>query len=335
MIKSARPTSGSVSHDDRRASGPLASGVVENQTAPRPDLDFSASDLVVAAPGSGHGFWAGAPSAVAADGAIYLAYRLRRPVNAGRGYANVVARSDDGVRFETLCTLYRDDLGCASLERPALVRRPDGGWRLYVSLSTAGSKHWWIDAFDADDPSGLANGQRATAWPGDDATAVKDPVVLVDAEGRWHAWVCCHPLTEPGAEDRMTTRYAASEDGLSWAWGDVVLAPPAAGWDRRGRRVAAIVLRPDGSVTGFYDGRADAAENWYERTGTLHGPAVAGDLTPTSGAVTAQSPFGRHTLRYTSVADLGHGLGRAYFEAESADGSNEIRTQLISLASAD
>jgi len=313
---------------------PVTSPAVQTWTEPRPELDFSASELVIAAPGTGDGFWAGAPSVIQADDAIYLAYRLRRPVNEGRGYANVVARSEDGLAFETLCTLYRDDLDCASLERPALARRPDGGWRVYVSLSTPDSKHWWIDALDADDPRDLASGQRTTVWPGDEATAVKDPVVLVDARGHWHAWVCSHPLIEPGAEDRMTTRYASSPDGLAWTWGDVVLAPPAAGWDRRGRRVAAIVPRPDGSVIGFYDGRADASENWYERTGTLSGPSIDSALTPSSKSVSAQSPYARHTLRYASIVDLGRGVGRAYFEAASADGSNEIRTQLISLASA-
>lgn len=306
---------------------------METPTQPGPDLDVSSSELVIAAPGVGDGFWAGAPSAVQTDHESYLAYRLRRPVNQGRGYANVVARSIDGVRFQTLCTLYRDDLGCASLERPALVRRPDGGWRLYVSMSTPGSKHWWIDAFDADEPGGLSTGRRVTVWPGDELTAVKDPVVLVDGGGGWHAWVCCHPLAEPDDEDRMTSRYAFSADGLSWTWGDVVLAPPSTGWDRRGRRVATIVPRPDGSVLGFYDGRADASENWYERTGTFRGAALDGRLTPPTTMVAAQSPYGRHTLRYASVIDLGDGVGRAYFEAASADGSNQIRTQLISLSS--
>ena len=29
-------------------------------------------------------------------------------------------------------------------------------------------------------------------------------------------WVCCHPLTQPGHEDRMSTAYATSRDGLVW-----------------------------------------------------------------------------------------------------------------------
>jgi hypothetical protein len=310
----------------------LTCTLVETTTEPRPDLDFASSEPVITAPGVGDGFWAGGPSAVRTEHGTYLAYRLRRPVNEGRGYANVVARSTDGLQFQTLCTIYRDDLNCASLERPAIVQRPDGGWRIYLSLSTPGSKHWWIDALDADEPAALATGSRVTVWSGDAQTAVKDPVVYVDPAGSWHAWICCHPLTEPGEEDRMTTRYARSTDGLSWTWGDVVLAPKGSGWDRRGRRVAAIVARPDGSVTGFYDGRADAAENWYERTALLHGPSIDAPLAVAGTPM--QSPHGRHTLRYASVVDLGDGTGRAYFEATSANGSNEIRTQLISLANA-
>jgi hypothetical protein len=297
-------------------------------------LDVGSSELVIAAPGAGDGFWAGAPSVVGSDGAVYLAYRLRRPVNEGRGYANVVARSSDGVAFQTLAVVNRDELGCASLERPALAQRPDGRWRLYLSLSTPNSKHWWIDALDADRPEELADGTRTTVWAGDETTAVKDPVVLVDGDGRWHAWICCHPLDEPGQEDRMVTRYARSDDGLAWNWGEVVLAPPVTGWDRRGRRVAAIIPRPDGTVTGYYDGRADATENWYERTGVLHGSSIDGALTPVPSVAVAGSPYGRNTMRYASVLDLGDGVGRAYYEAAAPDGSNEIRTQLVSLSNA-
>ncbi len=75
-------------------------------------------------PGEGH--WAGAPSAVAGDGWIHLAYRLRRPVGEGRGYAVVIARSRDGERFETLATITREEMDAESLERPALVRLPQG-----------------------------------------------------------------------------------------------------------------------------------------------------------------------------------------------------------------
>ena len=56
---------------------------------PQPDR----AQVVVVPPGEGSGYWAGAPSAVRSGSDIYLAYRLRRPVGDGRGYAIVIARS--------------------------------------------------------------------------------------------------------------------------------------------------------------------------------------------------------------------------------------------------
>ena len=68
-----------------------------------PEPDRSA--LAVPPPGTEPGTWAGAPSAARSNGDIYLAYRLRRPIGQGRGYAIAVARSADGVHFETLLTI--------------------------------------------------------------------------------------------------------------------------------------------------------------------------------------------------------------------------------------
>src|SRR5262245_44948524 len=101
-------------------------------------------DVVVAPEFGAAGYWAGGPSAVVTDHEVYLAYRLRRPVDRGRGHAVVVARSVDGIRFEPIVELSKDQFGTASFERPALVRVSDGTWRLFVSCSTENSKHWWI-----------------------------------------------------------------------------------------------------------------------------------------------------------------------------------------------
>ena len=89
---------------------------------PRPEHGVVAADP----PGTGPGYWAGAPCAVAGDGEIFLAYRLRRPIGQGRGYAVAVARSADGERFATLLTIGKEEMATESLERPALVRTPGG-----------------------------------------------------------------------------------------------------------------------------------------------------------------------------------------------------------------
>src|ERR1700685_2438077 len=98
--------------------------------------------IAIAAPGEGPGYWAGAPSAaVSDDGEIFLAYRLRRPIGQGRGYAIGIARSADGEHFETIGQISKEEVDTEPLERPALVRTPSGAWRLYLSCATTGTKH--------------------------------------------------------------------------------------------------------------------------------------------------------------------------------------------------
>jgi hypothetical protein len=291
-------------------------------TVPLPRLD--GATVVVPAPGSGPGNWAGAASATLVDDTIYLTYRVRRPLGDGRGVSVVVARSRDGVAFEHVCEVRRDDFGAESFERPVVVRRPDGGWRLYLSCATPGSKHWWIEAVDADTPEAFPEGRRTRCLPGSDDEAVKDPVVLVDESG-WRMWVCCHPLTEPGHEDRMTTRLATSDDGLEWQWQGVALAPTPGSWDARGARVAAV-LDTD-PLTVLYDGRATAEQNWYETTGL----AVERDgrLLPDPDNPIAVSPHSDGALRYATAVRLPDGSTRFYFEAARPDGAHDLYTSLV------
>ncbi|MFI7587774.1 hypothetical protein ACIB24_11930 [Spongisporangium articulatum] len=298
-------------------------------TSPVPLPDHSASQVAVRAPGSGPGWWAGAAGVAYEDGTYWLCYRLRRPVEAGRGVASVIAASTDGVHFREVAVVDRDMFGAASLERPALVRRPDGGWRLYVSCSTPGSKHWWIEALDADTVADLPQGKRSMVLPGDDLTAVKDPVVMRDGDA-WRMWVCVHPLDDPDATDRMTTYLATSEDGLRWDVGPVALAARPGRWDARGARVTAVVAHPSspGDLVAYYDGRATAEQNWHETTGVATGGGD-GTFTALGTEPFARSPEGDGALRYLAIAALPDGAQRFYFESSDADGTHQLRTQLI------
>src|SRR3954447_3147180 len=284
---------------------------------------FEDATVVVPAPDSGPGNWSGAASAVLDQGVYWLTYRVRRPLAEGRGVSVVVARSEDGEHFVTVAEVRRDEFGAESFERPVLVRRPDGGWRLFVSCATPGSKHWWIEAVDADEPAGLERGARTVVLPGSPEFAVKDPVVLVDETG-WRMWVCVHPLHEPGHEDRMSTALATSSDGLTWHWQGTVLVPTPGTWDQRGARVTAVLS--ECPLVVLYDGRARAEDNWHEITGvarSVDGQSLVADEGPL-----LSSPHSDGALRYVAAVPLPDGGMRFYFEAARPDGAHDLMTSV-------
>ncbi len=281
--------------------------------------------VAVRAPGNGPGYWAGAPCAVAGDGEIFLAYRLRRPVGRGRGYAVAVARSADGERFETLLTIAKHEMATESLERPALVRTPSGRWRLYLSCATHGTKHWRVEMTEAAHPGEFDVRQRDVILPGDAKTGVKDPVIR-HYGGRWHLWASCHPLADPIQADQMTTEYATSPDGLAWTWHGTALSGTPGCWDARGTRVTSVAFGP-GTVTAYYDGRASASENFEERTGVATGTDPVA-LTAREDGPAAYSPHLGGGLRYLDVVPLPDGRHRLYYEMTQADGTHCLVTEL-------
>jgi hypothetical protein len=256
----------------------------------------------VPAPGRGPQQWAGAPSAALdTDGSVVLAYRSR-----GARDVNVLARSTDGVAFTTVASFATDGM----VERPALVRTGTG-WRMYTSCSTPGTKHWWVGVLEASTVERLVDAEHRPVFPGDERVGVKDPVVRRTRDG-WEAWLCCHPLDVPGEEDRMTTAYTTSVDGLKWTEPCTVLSGRKGEWDARGARLTGFL--PNGLAT--YDGRATAAENWFERTGFARRHPAG--FTPTEDPVL--------DVRYLEVLTRRDGTHRAYFEARLPDGTHELRT---------
>ena len=293
---------------------------------PATDAFWSGATVVVEPEDPRPGSWAGGPSAQLVDGVWWLAYRLHRPVGEGRGFGNVVARSDDGVLFEPVVAVGKDRFGAESLVRPGLVHTPEGLWRLYVSCATPGTKHWRVDLLEADDVEGLATADPRTVLAGSDLAAVKDPVVRHDGR-QWHLWASVHPLDDPEATDRMTTEHATSPDGVDWTWQGTALAGTPGSWDARGVRFATVVL--DGDRTwALYDGRATAGENWEERTGLAEADGD-GRFTAAADGPLLQSPHPPHGLRYADVVALPGGGARWFYEATRADGAHELRTVLL------
>jgi hypothetical protein len=293
---------------------------------PEPAAFWSDADVILAPDDPRPGAWVGGPSALLVEDTWWLAYRVRQPVGEGRGIANVVARSDDGVAFTPVVEVTKDAFGAESLERPALVRTAEGRWRLYVSCATPGTKHWRVDLLEADTVEGLEWATPRTVLPGSTTSAVKDPVIRHDGQ-QWHLWASVHPLDDPDATDRMTTEHATSPDGVDWTWQGTALAGRPGSWDARGVRFATVGL--DGARTwALYDGRATAEENWEERTGLAMRDAT-GRFTATDHGPLLQSPHPPGGLRYADVVALPGGGARWFYEATRADGGHELRTVLL------
>jgi hypothetical protein len=281
------------------------------------------SVLVVQPPGRMPGCWAGASSAVFDGDEFVMAYRLRSGMH--RGSELAIARSRDGVHFETMQLIGKDTMDAESLERPALVQTPQGTWRLYLSCATWGTKHWRVEMLEAPSPDQFDPVKRVVVLPGDASAAVKDPVIKMHA-GTWHLWASVHPLADPDHTDRMTTDYFSSQDGVDWISHGHALSPRPGHWDARGVRVAAVRFESD-QVVALYDGRAAAAENFEERTGLATGPGpatlAAADAVPVGGG-----SDGTLGLRYVDIVATGDGRERWYYELTRPDGLHELRTDL-------
>jgi hypothetical protein len=322
-----------------RALSTLSSGPAALAPPPSPDALASRTDrfwddaaVAVVPEDLRPGGWAGGPSALHVDGVWWLAYRLRRPVGEGRGYANVIARSSDGVTFEQVARISRDDFGADSLERPALVHTPEGRWRLYVSCAIPGTKGWRIDLLEAAAVEDLPAAAAETVLPVGAAGAWKDPVVRLVGDS-WHLWASVHPLDDPDATDRMSTEHATSDDGRTWSHEGTALGGTPGTWDARGVRFATVLLGPGGvddpATWALYDGRATAAENWEERTGLARATGAGGRFTADPDGPLLQSPHEPHGLRYADAVALPDGTTRWFYEATRPDGAHELRTVLL------
>ncbi|MGH2500220.1 MAG: hypothetical protein ACRDF0_09055 [Candidatus Limnocylindria bacterium] len=307
-----------------------------------PAFDPVRGRTVIPAPAAGTGHWAGAPSALHDGGRFYLAYRLRAP-RPRRGYELRIAAGEDGERFTDRWSLRKEELGSASLERACLVRA-DEGYRLYVSYVDAADARWRVDVLEADRPDGFDARERRAAVTAALAGAegVKDPKVLA-AGGSWlmlASVATAAAASEPApaihaSEDafavgavRSATGLAASDDGLSWRWEGIVLAPPPYGWDAYETRLT-TVLRRDGGYLGIYDGIARVEDNYEERAGLATSTDLRSWRRLTLDGPALRSPHGTGSLRYVDAVEAGDATF-CYYECARPDGAHDLRLSVVS-----
>ncbi|MDH7570854.1 MAG: hypothetical protein QHJ73_14840, partial [Armatimonadota bacterium] len=210
-----------------------------------PIFDPEEGTTVLEPPGTGAGWWSGAPSALFDEntGTYYLYYRVRKPRALGRGGECRIAAGTDGIHFQTIWSATKDAFESPSIERGSLVRTPDGRWILYLSFVDPIDNRWRIDAMEADSPNAFQPARRRKILTAADipAEGVKDPVVFL-LGGLYYmivSYAPCAPTPSPEVRERMHatadvyntgivkshTGLALSADGFHFQWAGDLLTP--------------------------------------------------------------------------------------------------------------
>ena len=311
-----------------------------------PLFDPAVGTSVVEPEQEGRGWWVGAPSVMydPGTGVWWLYYRVRRPRELGRGVECRIARSRDGVHFETAWRAGKAEFDSPSVERGCLIRDLDGAFRLFVGYVDGADNRWRIDQIVADAPDGFDPSKRtkALAAPEIGAEGVKDPWVVVI--GRLYTMLVSYA---PSAGDRRVTAeqlhgtadvyntgitkshtgLATSADCDRWEWHGDVLSPPDSGWDSYATRLGCLVWTPP-VFTGFYDGSASVDENYEERTGLVTSMDLRSFTRVTPDGPALVSPHGSGSLRYLDALVQGGHLW-CYYEYAREDGSHELRLNRV------
>lgn len=280
-------------------------------------------------------WWAGAPSVTRGpDGVFWMACRMRTAdaPRGLRGYEIRILKSADGVRFEAVHAIRREDVPIPGFERPALLFDPRAGkFKLYACGPWQGGP-WSIIKFDdADSPVDFAaSTARSVIGPRDktydrDVPPVeyKDPVIIW-AESAYH----CYVIGYVRQNERVF--HFTSADGETWAPVGNPYEPrmELTGWHDFFVRPASVVpvgagylFIYEGSNTSWHDPVYNVATG-LAFTFDLHRVT---DLTPESPLAVSSTPSeGFATFRYSSWLRVEDQLW-VYAEVACANGTNEVR----------
>ena len=280
-------------------------------------------------------WWAGAPSLVRDDhGIFWMACRMRTAegLRGLRGYEIRILRSEDGVQFERVHSIMREDVPIPGFERPAMVVDPTTRKFKLYACGPWQEGPWSIIKFDdADSPDRfIASSARPVVeapvryYERDMPPAgFKDPVIVF-AEGAYHMYVI--------GVVRNTERvfHFVSADGEAWEPVGNPYTPimPLNGWHDFYVRPASILpvgigylFIYEGSATSWYD----PVYNIVMGLGFSFDLHTITDLTPQSPLVKSTTPNAHfHTWRYSHWMWVDDEIW-VYAEAAAEDETNEIR----------
>ncbi|NUP98469.1 MAG: hypothetical protein HUU35_01305 [Armatimonadetes bacterium] len=304
-------------------------------------FDPLAGSLVREPRGQGAGYWAGAPGAFYDHdtGLFYLTYRLREP-RPVRGGTSRLAVGRDGIHFDDILELRKEELDSASIERCAILKGLDGRWRWYLSYVDPATSQWRIDVVEAERPEQFEVAHRRPVFVSADLPGIegiKDPYLFV--MGRLYYLVASIGLSvevpaEAAGSKHATgdifntgltissTGLAVSHDGVDFRWLGVTDAPRGE-WDRYCFRVNSLLWTPP-YFTAFYDGSASVAENYEERCGLAQTLNLLDYQRVSAAAPLLTVPHQSGSVRYVDALPVGERVF-FYYEMVREDGAHELR----------
>lgn len=273
-------------------------------------------------------WWAGAPSVVRnADGTFLLACRMREgnSPRGRRGYEVRLLRSNDGIAFEAVHSIRREEVPVPGFERPALLRDAATG-RLKLYLCGPWKEGPWciMKLDDAADPAAFSPATCRPVLTAETAgikgvQGYKDPFILHTA-GQYHLFVIGFGRVE-------RTYHFVSGDGERWSAAGDGPALDCAGWHNFYTRPACVVPMGAGYLV-VYEG---SHSTWHDppyniATGLGYTLCLEGivDLTPERPLLVSTTPGDYHTWRYSHWLWVGDELW-AYAEVARPNNTNEIR----------
>ena len=283
-------------------------------------------------------WWAGAPSVCRDnDGVFWMACRMREGDSPRglRGYEIRILRSDDGMHFERVHSIRREDVPIPGFERPSLVFRPETGQFSLYGCGPFASGPWCILRFDdADSPTEFV---PATCRPvivadptGDNrsrdlVTGYKDPFIF------WEAGVA-HCFTI-GCDSTERAHHLTSADGETWQHVGAGPCFDLGGWHSFFTRPAAVLPIGAGFLL-IYEG---SNPTWHDpvynvATGLAWTPNLVDfvDLTPDEPLLTSTTPGDYMTWRYSHWMWVDGELF-VYAEVARPNNTNEIRVWRLAL----
>ncbi|MFM1920710.1 MAG: hypothetical protein RLZZ303_2344 [Candidatus Hydrogenedentota bacterium] len=280
-------------------------------------------------------WWAGAPSVARGDdGTFWLAARMRTAESKRglRGYEIRILRSKDGVKFEHVHSIKRDEVPIPGFERPALLRDPtSGNFKLYACGPWKDGPWAIIKFADAESPDQF---DPTSAYPVITApeksfdrdivpVEYKDPVI-VHAGGKHHAYVTGY------IRQNERIFHFTSDDGESWLPVGNVRDPvmDLAGWHDFFVRPSSLLPLGVGYLF-VYEGSDVTWHDPVYNIGTglaftmdLH---TMQDLTPDAPLLLSCTPSEHFaTFRYSSWLRVGEELW-IYAEVACPNETHEIR----------